>query len=126
MIGDKPLFHKLDEIEGVDIDTMLDFEFAEFLHKNILNKYEKKTKVLVTGGAGFIGAHLVQKLVEENYKVMAVDSMETIGGIPFKNPKSKFIVGNILDKSILGKIKKWKNLKLYFILQLNQERKCIR
>ena len=69
---------------------------------------KKQTKVLVTGGAGFIGAHLVQKLVEENYKVMAVDSMETIGGIPFKNPKSKFIVGNILDKSILGKIKKWK------------------
>ncbi len=68
----------------------------------------RNTKVLVTGGAGFIGAHLVQKLIEENYKVMVVDSMETIGGIPFKNPKSKFIVGNILDKKILKKIKKWK------------------
>ena len=33
VIGDKPLFHKLDEIESVDIDTTLDFEFAEFLHK---------------------------------------------------------------------------------------------
>ena len=33
VIGDNPLFHKLNEIEGVDIDTMLDFEFAEFLHK---------------------------------------------------------------------------------------------
>ena len=33
VIGDKPLFHKLDEIESVDIDTILDFEFAEFLHK---------------------------------------------------------------------------------------------
>ena len=33
VIGDNPLFHKLDEIEGVDIDTQLDFEFAEYLHK---------------------------------------------------------------------------------------------
>ena len=33
VIGDTPLFHKLDEIEGVDIDTKLDFDFAEFLHK---------------------------------------------------------------------------------------------
>ena len=57
----------------------------------------RNTKVLVTGGAGFIGAHLVQKLIEE-IQVMVMNSMETIGGIPFKNPKSKFIVGNILDK----------------------------
>ncbi len=33
VIGDNPFFYKLDEIEGVDIDTKLDFEFAEYLHK---------------------------------------------------------------------------------------------
>lgn len=32
-IGNKPKFFRLDEIEGFDIDTELDFEFANYLHK---------------------------------------------------------------------------------------------
>ena len=35
VIGDNPDFFRLDEIEGFDIDTMHDFEFAEHLHKKI-------------------------------------------------------------------------------------------
>jgi CMP-N,N'-diacetyllegionaminic acid synthase len=35
LIGYRPLFYKLNEIEGLDIDTPLDFEFAEYLHKKI-------------------------------------------------------------------------------------------
>lgn len=35
LIGNKPLFYKLDEIEGLDIDTIMDFEFAEYLHKKL-------------------------------------------------------------------------------------------
>ena len=35
VIGNKPKFFKLDEIEGFDIDTELDFEFAEFLHRKL-------------------------------------------------------------------------------------------
>ena len=68
---------------------------------------KKNTKVLVTGGAGFIGAHVVDKLIQKKFKVMAVDSMETIGGIPYKNPKSKFIEGNILNEKVIKKIKNW-------------------
>lgn len=37
LICNKPFFYKIDEIEAVDIDTELDFEFAEFLY----NKYRK-------------------------------------------------------------------------------------
>ena len=44
-------------------------------------------KILVTGGAGFIGAHLVKKLVEKKFKVMVVDNLKTIGGIIYINPK---------------------------------------
>ena len=33
-------------------------------------------KVLVTGGAGFVGAHLVKKLIKKKYKVMIVDLIE--------------------------------------------------
>ncbi len=72
-------------------------------------------KILVTGAAGFIGAHLVQKLIYLNHKVLSVDSLQTIGGIPYINPKSKFIKGNILDERTIQKIRKWKPEIIYHI-----------
>ena len=32
-VGYKPYLLPVDDIEGIDIDTELDFEFAEFLYK---------------------------------------------------------------------------------------------
>lgn len=72
-------------------------------------------KVLVTGGAGFIGAHLVQKLLDKKYKVMVVDNLQTIGGIIYINPKSKFIKGDILDTRVLKKIENWKPKIIYHL-----------
>ena len=34
IVSKKPFFYFLDETEGFDIDTMMDFKVAEFLHKN--------------------------------------------------------------------------------------------
>ena len=34
LIGKKPYFYKLDEVEGYDINTPLEFNFAEHLFKN--------------------------------------------------------------------------------------------
>ncbi len=66
-------------------------------------------KVLVTGGAGFIGSHLVNRILsEKKYKVLIVDNLNTKGGIPFVNPSAKFYKGDILDTRILKRIKKWK------------------
>ena len=66
-------------------------------------------KILVTGGAGFIGAHLVNKIIEnKKYKVMIVDNLKTKGGIPYLNPSAKFYKGDILNKGTLKIIKKWK------------------
>ena len=61
------------------------------------------TKILVTGGAGFIGAHLTQRLIKQKHKVMVVDSLKTIGGIPYINPKSIFVKGDIRSKRIIKK-----------------------
>ncbi len=36
---------------------------------------EKNKKVIVTGGAGFIGSHLAKKLVDEGYDVLVVDNL---------------------------------------------------
>ena len=35
VVGKNPLFYVMDELESVDIDNSLDFDFAEFLY----NKY---------------------------------------------------------------------------------------
>ena len=41
IIGKNPYLYTLDEIEGIDIDTNLDFEFAEFAFKKNIKKYKK-------------------------------------------------------------------------------------
>ena len=37
----------------------------------------KKTRVLVTGGAGFIGSHLCERLLELGYEVICMDNLFT-------------------------------------------------
>ena len=66
------------------------------------------TKILVTGGAGFIGAHLTNQLIKKKHKVLVVDNLTTIGGIKFIHKKCTFIKGDLLDEKTLKKIKSWK------------------
>tara|TARA_B110000027_G_C16107293_1_gene295918 strand:- start:265 stop:1260 length:996 start_codon:yes stop_codon:yes gene_type:complete len=71
-------------------------------------------KILITGGAGFIGAHLANNL-KKNNKIMIVDNLENKGGIPYVDKSNIFVKGNILDKKILKKIERWKPDIIYHL-----------
>lgn len=58
------------------------------------DKNEKKS-ILVTGGAGFLGSHLVDRLIEQGHAVLCVDNLFTGSKRNFEhhlsNPKFEFI-----------------------------------
>lgn len=63
--------------------------------------------VLVTGGAGFIGSHLVDRLVEEGYKVRVLDNFEPQvhqGKKPkYLNRGAEYIEGDVRNEADLKK-----------------------
>ncbi|MCK4454180.1 NAD-dependent epimerase/dehydratase family protein [Candidatus Parcubacteria bacterium] len=64
-------------------------------------------KILVTGGAGFIGSHLVDRLIKENHKVVVIDNLST-GTKKNLNPKAKFYKLDIRSPKISDVFKKEK------------------
>ena len=57
-------------------------------------------KSLVTGGAGFIGAHVTNQLIGSGHVVVVIDDLS--GGFKENvNPKAKFIRGSINDYELL-------------------------
>ena len=83
-------------------------------------------KILVTGGVGFIGAHLVHKLIKNNNNVMVVDSLKkSIGGIPHIHPKCFFIKGDILTTKTLSVIKKMETRNYISFSSTVRRRKCL-
>jgi len=47
------------------------------------------SKILVTGGAGFIGSHVVDLLIEQGYEVVMMDDLSTRRTSSL-NPAAKF------------------------------------
>jgi len=62
-------------------------------------------KILVTGGAGFIGSHTVDALLEKGYEVKILDNLQFpvhLKGKPAYIPKeAEFIFGDVRDKRTL-------------------------
>ena len=58
-------------------------------------------KILVTGGAGFIGSHLAEELLQRGHEVWALDDLST-GRVEnlrtfARHPRFRFLEGNVMD-----------------------------
>ena len=63
-------------------------------------------RILVTGGAGFIGSHLCERLIKDGHTVTALDSTSTgrlsnLSSI-VDSPKFKIVEGSILETNVLN------------------------
>ncbi len=60
-------------------------------------------RVIVTGGAGFIGSHIVDLLIKEGHEVAIIDNLST-GFKENLNKKAKFYKADIRDSKEIHSI----------------------
>lgn len=60
-------------------------------------------KILVLGGAGYIGSHTVRELIDSGEEVVIADNLET-GHIEAVHPKAVFYQGDIRDRAFVDKV----------------------
>jgi UDP-glucose 4-epimerase len=65
-------------------------------------------RVLVTGGAGFIGSHLSEQLLERGHEVTALDDLST-GRVENlrtfeRHPRFRFVEGNVTEAGLAGEL----------------------
>lgn len=73
------------------------------------------SKILVTGGAGFIGSHVVDELIKLGKEVIVLDDLS--GGFEENiNSKAEFIKGSITDEKLVKKIFEENNIEYVFHL----------
>lgn len=62
-------------------------------------------KILTTGGAGFIGSHVVDAYIKAGHKVAVVDNLST-GSRKNLNPRAKFYKADIRDRAAVDRVMK--------------------
>lgn len=80
-------------------------------------------KAFVTGGSGFIGSHLVDRLLEDGYSVTALDNLTegkkaNIAHLK-NNPRFQFVQGDVKDASLLSKALRGHDVVFHLAAQAN-------
>ena len=60
-------------------------------------------KILVLGGAGYIGSHTVYELIDAGEEVVIIDNLET-GHIEAVHPKAKFYQGDLRNREFVDSV----------------------
>ena len=79
--------------------------------------------ILITGGAGFIGSHLADKLVERGYRVTILDNLSTGSKDNIKHliDKVAFLQGDIRDKELVARLTQDADVVLHMAAALGVE-----
>jgi len=76
------------------------------MYTEIDSTYPESTTVLVTGGAGFIGSHLVDFLLAKGHRVIVLDDLSTGSRAnlaqAIENPRCRFVEGTVLDSKLVN------------------------
>jgi UDP-glucose 4-epimerase len=75
------------------------------------NKSLKDKRIVVTGGAGFIGAHLVERLLDLNSHVVVLDNLSSgrFENLPV-HPRLSFVKGDVRNFALVKKLMKKSNM----------------
>lgn len=63
---------------------------------------KNKDSILVVGGAGYIGTHMVKRLLDDGYHVITLDNLSR--GNRDLLPGGELIVGDLGDSGVLDKL----------------------
>jgi UDP-glucose 4-epimerase len=89
----------------------------------------RRKKILITGGAGFIGSHLAEDFVKDGYSVKIIDdfssgSVNNILGL-FNHRNFKLIRGSVTNKELIRKATLDVDVVLHLAAQIHVDRSII-